>query len=1549
MTQHTLPEDAIAIVGASCRVPGATNLEQFWSLIAEGRVAIEQFSIDAARRAGVAEEIVTSPGFVPSNGTLNDIELFDARFFGIAPSQAAMMDPQQRIFLECVHEALEHAGHGNIHGPRVGIWAGSATVDYLIDHVQDRLDRTSPNRFLQHWVGVDKDYLATQVAYRLNFGGPAITLQTACSTSLVAVVNAVQGLLSYQCDFAVAGGVCIALPQQQGYIYEEGSILSANGACRPFTSESNGTVFGNGAGVVLLRRLEDALEDGDNILAVVRGSAVNNDGAARVGFTAPGGRGQREVISNALAFSDIDGESIGYVETHGTGTMVGDEVELTALMATLGGQRTADKRCALGTLKANIGHLNAAAGVCGLIKASLVVNRAEIPAAVGSERAIDSLQADATFYLPTTTESWDAPIRRAGVSSFGIGGTNAHVVLESSSSRELRKPQTVPLLLLSARGEELRELSANYARLLHDTPDISLEDVCFTAAIGRHHWEWRAAFRADSHEQLIAALENYAAARPDDTIVSSEIASRPPEVSFAFGGDNLDIMLEQAQTWLGHGITPASVCAIGDGVFAAAYVTGALTLEQAQSRNFDVTAKPESLWISAVSSLPVESDQAVREELTVATGSLAGAETALAAVSAKFILELGNQPLGLNVPGAVSLDPAATETLATLWSAGVALDLNRFYRNGNRLALPTYPYQRQRHWLERANRAFDNSDISPFLGRRTDVPALNTVVFDAEWSVAKLPFLQDHIIYGQVVVSGAALAVMIVEGARAVIDSDISVLTHLSFPAAVIIQSDGAQRIQLQLVRDGNHFNATVLAPDTLEVHATATVSIDEVFSEITPQEVPGEHIPDALLDSWLRSRSVVMGPTFRRLSDITVGDNLASGAMRNDKLDDGWLPHPGVLDSALQLVAAAARPEGNKAFVPTRIAQLTLRKRAGSQMRCYADATRGFASVFDQHGVLIELSGMESREVSRNELLRVTPMNECYALEWHVPERNIRFELPATIVLLPDSGSVATNLAALLQDEGIQASIITNTDEIPFDQAGLIIDCRGAQLMSSVPDTELYSGAMSLFARAAQQPRTCRIAMVLDKASPAASPLQALARVAAMENAHLLTLAIHADDAPSVRRGLDYFEHETQVMVTAGNVTAQRFTQLELSPQREYVLASNATWLITGGLGDLGLQVADWLIGMGARHLVLASRKLPQAQDLERLQVLQHRGAEIRVIQTDISVATDIEALLNEIATTMPPLRGLFHLAGIVEDQLIPHVSEQSLSATFAGKAQGAWLLHEQLRHYELEHFVLFSSAAAAFGAAGQSSYAMANTYLDALATWRYAQGQPALSLAWGPWLEVGMHARTHAAAKRRLAQLGIGAINLESGRATFEIALSNALPPHVVVLPVDWPQLIEQWPQHIPTNSFNEIVTLPAETTFTPSGSELLALSPEQRRHRLFTLIAADAAAVTGTPVEQIDPERSLFDYDLDSLLITDLRARLEKRFALSIATTTLFSNPTIASLADYVAQVLFGSSARKIKDAPATENLPQGDIAELLAAKLVAIKAEQHNDNH
>ncbi len=1557
MTVRETPLDAVAIIGAGCRVPGASTLEQFWSLIAGGQVAIERFTVDAARREGVPEKVLAQPGFVAAGGTIKEIDQFDAAFFGIPPSQAASMDPQQRIFLECVHEALERSGHGAVRGGRVGIWAGSSTLDYLSDHVHPRLDRSSPNRYLQQWVGVDKDYLATQVAYRLDFGGPAITVQTACSTSLVAVVLAVQSLLSFQCDFAVAGGINIALPQRQGYVHEDGSILSADGACRPFTTESSGTVFGNGAGAVVLRRLEDAIDDGDDILAVIRGGAINNDGAAKVGFTAPGGRGQGEVIRRALALGEVEGVSIGYVEMHGTGTAIGDAVELSALTNALGTRRPADPPCAIGSVKANIGHLNAAAGVCGLIKAALAVQHAQLPPAVGAKQAIDELRGGLPFFLPTDLTPWPAPTRRAGVSSFGIGGTNAHVILEAAPPRPARARQTLPLLLLSGRDQvALRELCADYASFLHSKPHLSIEDVCFTAATGRRHWEHRAAFLIHSHEQLVHSLQAFAAGTPTSDSISKEVPARPLEVTFAFGGaSDLDAILESVQTWRARGVVPRMVCGTGAGVLAAAFATGALTIDDARNGRVENAAAPSLLWISAMSGQAVDSAEMAREELTRAVPVVFSAAAALETAGAEIVLEFGDEALGADVAGAESLVQSSPEAIARLWTAGVAIDLTKIY-SGNRIPLPTYPFQRQRFWVDQLPR-LDHNATSVFLGHRTDAPALHATFFDAAWSLGTLPLLRDHVIYGKVVVSGAALAVMIAEGVREITGAEQCVLSNLRFPAALVVPEGTARRVQLQLVRDGDGFEVAVLTHEPFETHATARVETGAT-DYVVPVAVQGESITTDLLDSWLRNRSVVMGPSFRRLSEIIAGGGEAACAMRTDPDDAGWLLHPGLLDSALQLLAVAARPEGNKAFVPTYIERLAFRARprSGSEIRCHAATDHGVATVFDQDGVLVELVGLQSREVSRNDLLRIEPLREGYGIEWVSLPSGPKFALPEPVVLVRDSGEIAEQLAAILRTEGKRTLVVGAPGEVAFDDAGIIVDCRGVAARLIAPDQALYQGALDLIAVAARGDQPCSIAIVLSPDVPSAAPLQALARAAAMETPHLRTLAVRASDAEAIRRALDFFGRETEVMVQGEAVSGPRFQECPLPRRSDVSLTDAATWLITGGLGELGLRVASWLAALGARTLVLTYRHPPTVTAQETLAALRREGVDVHVLRVDLSLEADVDSLVHKIDNTMPPLRGICHLAGIVEDRLVGDVTHQSLEATFAGKALGAWLLHERTRHCPLEHFILFSSAAAAFGAPGQATYAMANAYLDELAAHRRSLRLPALSIAWGPWQNIGMAARTAATARRRLSQLGIGQIEEESGRAAFENALASALPPYVVLLPVDWSRLAAQWPPHVPMSRFERVVTIGPDTLRTVSVDELSALPALERRPRLFQFIAEDAAAVIGTSIASLDPERSLFDYDLDSLLVTDLRLRLEKRFERTIPTTTIFSNPTIAALADHMAQTIFGEAAGPgstsvaVKADPnsctpvemdAEENLSLEEIVELLSVKLEEVR--------
>lgn len=428
----------IAVIGMACRLPGASTPEALWSNLMARAQSIRHLSADDLRGVGVPAEVFTDPNYVRAAATLDDVELFDPEFFSLSEREAILMDPQHRLFIECAWEALARARYtpGSVH-QRVGVFAGCYLPTYLVHHLGAKryLDPADPTRFHLAEIGNDKDYLSSRAAYLLNLAGPAISIQTSCSTGLVAIAQAVQAIRAGQCDMAIAGAASLTFPRG-GYRYVEGHVSSRTGSCRPFDADGDGTVLGEGVGVVVLRRLEEAVADGDAVLAVVKGVAVNNDGALRAGYSAPGVRGQVEVISAALDDACISPETIGYVEAHGTATRIGDPIEVRAL--TEAWRRHTDVRatCALGSLKANIGHANIAAGVAGFIKTVLALQHRQIPPQINFEDANPELRLwDSPFRIATEAEPWDAvegePLR-AAVSSFGIGGTNAHVILEEA-------------------------------------------------------------------------------------------------------------------------------------------------------------------------------------------------------------------------------------------------------------------------------------------------------------------------------------------------------------------------------------------------------------------------------------------------------------------------------------------------------------------------------------------------------------------------------------------------------------------------------------------------------------------------------------------------------------------------------------------------------------------------------------------------------------------------------------------------------------------------------------------------------------------------------------------------------------------------------------------------------------------------------------------------------------------------------------------------------------------------------------------------------------
>jgi len=519
----------IAIVGMSCRFPGAENIDDFWKNLCNGVESISFFS--ESELDFIDPDLWKHPNYVKAGGVLSQIDKFDADFFGYSAKEAGIIDPQQRIFLECAWEALENAGYNpeNHQQDLVGVYAGSSLSTYLINNVCPSQGFSPAKPYLSHRLfraandlhleqGNGADHLPMRVSYKLGLTGPSVSVQATCATSLVSVHLACQSLYCGECDVALAGGVSIFVPHRVGYLYREGMILSPDGHCRAFDADAQGTVFGNGAGVVVLKLLNKAIADNDRIYAVIKGSAVNNDGTHKMSYTAPSIQGQVAVISEALAVAQIDANTISYVETHGTGTALGDPIEITALTQAFHQSTyqpiTKNGFCAIGSVKTNIGHLDDAAGIAGLIKTILALKNGAIPPSLNFKRPNPNIDfANSPFYVNTELIEWkknDLP-RRAGVSSFGMGGTNCHVVLEEApqTSETNFTERHAHLLTLSAKTEAaLKDLVEKYVDYLGSNSQLELGDICFTANTGRKHFHHRLAIVADSIENLQAQLQN---------------------------------------------------------------------------------------------------------------------------------------------------------------------------------------------------------------------------------------------------------------------------------------------------------------------------------------------------------------------------------------------------------------------------------------------------------------------------------------------------------------------------------------------------------------------------------------------------------------------------------------------------------------------------------------------------------------------------------------------------------------------------------------------------------------------------------------------------------------------------------------------------------------------------------------------------------------------------------------------------------------------------------------------------------------------------------
>jgi acyl transferase domain-containing protein/acyl carrier protein len=685
-------DSAIAVIGMSGRFPGANDVESFWDNLMAGRAGVRELTEDELLEAGVSPALLANPAYVRVGAPVDGIDMFDAAMFGFSRHEAEMTEPQHRLMLESCWEALESSGYPPLAMPgRVGVFTGCGFPGYLF-HLAPRV-MNEPGGKLLMAIGTERDSLSSLISYKLDLRGPSVTVQTFCSTSLVAVHFAIQSLLNFECETALAGGVFIEMPHGVGYLYEDGGIYAPDGVVRAFDSGARGSVIGSGVSAVVLKRLADALADGDHIEAVILGSAVNNDGRACPGYTAPGVDGQAEVMREALSVAGVAPESIGYVECHGTGTMLGDSVELAALARAY--PKIADRPIVLASLKASIGHTDRASGTTGLIRAAKALSRRVLPATPNFQDPNPALvTARDRFTVLTEHQPW--PVgpepRRAGVSSFGLGGTNAHVIVEEAPRRPDRPEARGPhLLVLSARdATALDDVTADLARHLGKHPDIRLDDVAFTLQESRTHFAVRRTMLCADVEDARAALNDRG------RWLDAEPVHRGPLVDLVLAN-----LADVPPSWWSE-------------------------LQAAAGRVLEETTEPEEDGVPA-DLAALRALVAALSRLGCRTGRLIGRDGAHEL--AQRLTEERPSQGDDQIRTTITIEPAALtgsatdwflSTIARLWLAGVHIRWRALHgEDPRRVPLPTYPFQRRRYWIDPI--AFPFGGDSPEEGRSTDL------------------------------------------------------------------------------------------------------------------------------------------------------------------------------------------------------------------------------------------------------------------------------------------------------------------------------------------------------------------------------------------------------------------------------------------------------------------------------------------------------------------------------------------------------------------------------------------------------------------------------------------------------------------------------------------------------------------------------------------------------------------------------------------------------------------------------------------------------------
>lgn len=1486
--QKLAQTEAIAIIGMGCRFPGdANDPESFWNLLKNGVDAVSDIPPERWNMEELYDPNPDVPGkmYVRRLGLLKDVDKFDAQFFGISPDEAINMDPQHRMLLEVSWSALENAGQAplKLKNSQTGVFVGITSTDYLQLQTQFG-DKNNINAYSVN--GNCLNTAAGRLSYLLGLQGPSMAVDTACSSSLVSIHLACQSLHSGECDRAIAGGVNLILSPYSTVATCKAKMLSADGRCKTFDAAADGLARGEGCGMVVLKRLRDAIAAEDNILALIKGSAINQDGASS-SLTVPNGRSQQALIHQALANAQINPLQVSYIEAHGTGTALGDPIEMESLATVFCQGRSWQQPLLIGSAKTNLGHLESAAGVAGLLKLVLSLQKREIPPHLHFHNPSPHISWEKIpVKIPTELTQWQSSHNKllAGLSSFGISGTNAHLILEEASSRPdnlIQEERPLHILNLSAKSPKaLQDLVKSFAQFFNNNSTISLADICFTANTGRSFFKHRLSLVTESHTQLQQQLKDFLAVPNPQNVYQGIQDQSSPKIVFLFSAKQTEYL----------------------GIAKQLYETQP-TFRKTLNRCQEILQP--YLLESLLSVLYPEKDTSTAKE-TSPTSSLL--KETIYTQPAIFTLEyaLSQLLISWGVKPTCVMGYGIGEYVAATVAGIFSLE------DGLKLAVA------RGHLMQMSDNQDDNliSD-SKFVSYKDVVTQINysSPQISLVSSITGQP-IREEIASPEYWLDHLTPSTF-VSGITSLYQQQCRIFLEIGFP-----QGLSKQCLEALPQSESTLWLSTLRSPDQdwqqllkcLAILFTKGVEIDwDSFDRDYPRRrVQLPTYPFQRKRYWFETKSV------------SVVDN--------------WTPilsliHEQKIDQLVNQIEQTAilSPE-QKQLLPKLLTAL-----------------------IKQH---------------QHQLETETLTDFTYQLEWQQQTRDVDTDLaypPGYWIILADKGDLVQKLAEKIESRGQTALLVyasetfqqleafawTLNPTCPKDFESLFdsilqsnsLPCLGILHLWSIDEENSDNLDLSIFKQALvkgcssvlhliQNLSTyegfvnfrlwlvtrgaCTVKAKSPNLSLEQSPLWGLGRVIAIEHPELFGGLIDLDPTKTTEEidwlltEIDHSSAENQVAFRDRCRYVPRLVHSLLPKSQQRSLCKReGTYLITGGLGALGFQVAQWMIGEGVKYLILLGRSSISQVTQRRLQELQQNGIQIVTVQADVSSEEEMSKVLKNIPASWPSLRGVIHAAGVINDELLKEHSWSSFCQVTKPKITGAWILHSLTKDCELDFFVCFSSATSSLASRGQGSYAAANIFLDTLIHYRRSLNLPGLSINWGPWAGIGM-----AADKMSwFTQLGIkGLANERAIEAMAALMEEKAI--QKTIIDIDW-SIFKSWYETIGGCPLIEKINVKSPLdpqSKTSQQSEILQQlhnAAEDNRIPLLLAYLQDCVAKAMTIERaQIDVSVHISDLGMDSLMTFELLNKLRRELAVEIDIMTFVNNATLTNIATKLNQQIISA---------------------------------------